>query len=178
MLTVLLATRNRAQLLRDVLEAYCHLEAPPAGWKLVVADNGSTDQTPQVIDSFRSRLPLHSVVEPKLGKNHALNAGLALIEGDLVVFTDDDAFPRTDWLIKLRKAADTHLAYSLFGGAIVARWEVPPPPWIVWVKLPAVFTLTIPSQADGPVGPNIVYGPNMAIRARVFESGVRFDPSI
>src|SRR5271169_1127428 len=178
MLTVLLATRNRAQILRGVLEAYCHLEAPPSGWKLVVADNGSTDQTSEVIASFRGRLPLHSVSEPTLGKNEALNAGLELVEGDLVVFTDDDAFPRADWLIRLRKAADTQMGYSIFGGAIAPRWEVSPPAWIEWVHRGPVFSLTDFSQMEGPIGSPWVFGPNMAIRSKIFQSGIRFDPLI
>src|SRR5579862_7406254 len=33
MLTVLLATRNRASILRGALESFCHLETPPLGWK-------------------------------------------------------------------------------------------------------------------------------------------------
>jgi len=178
MLTVLLATRNRAQILRDVLEAYCLVEAPSAGWKLVVVDNGSTDETHRVIDSFHGRLPLHFIVQPKLGKNCALNAGLEAVEGDLVVFTDDDAFPRPDWLIQLRQAADNHSAYSVFGGAVVPRWEVAPPSWIDWVHLGPTFTLTDPAQPDAPIAPYLVFGPNMAIRANLFQSGVRFDPSI
>ena len=81
MLTVLFATRNRAELLRDVLEAYCHLQSPAGGWKLVVVDNGSTDQTPQVVSSFADRLPLHLVIEPRLGKNVALNSGAWVCAG-------------------------------------------------------------------------------------------------
>ena len=123
MLTVLLATRNRARILRDVLGAFCQLESPPSGWKLVVVDNGSTDQTTQVIASFANRLPLRSVFESKIGKNFALNTGLELVEGDLAVFTDDDVFPRANWLTEMRKAVDAQLAYSMFGGAILPRWE-------------------------------------------------------
>lgn len=178
MLTVLLATRNREKILGDVLETYCHLEAPSGGWKLVVVDNGSTDRTPAVLDSFRGRLPLHALAEPVLGKNHALNAGLALVEGDLVVFTDDDAFPHTEWLVQLRKAADTHLGYSMFGGPTVPRWEIPPPHWIEWVHRGLGFALSDPSQAEGPIPPAFVVGPNMAIRACIFQSGIHFDPSI
>jgi glycosyltransferase involved in cell wall biosynthesis len=181
MLTVLLATRNRARTLRDVLGAFCQLESPPSGWKLVVVDNGSTDQTTQVIASFANRLPLHSVFESKIGKNFALNTGLELVEGDLAVFTDDDVFPRANWLTEMRKAVDAQLAYSMFGGAILPRWEVPPPAWIRWLDLGPIFTLTDLSLKEGPLAPNlipIVQGPNMAIRTNIFQSGTRFDPSI
>jgi hypothetical protein len=178
MLTILLATRNRAQLLRNFLEAYCHLQPPSSGWKLVIVDNGSTDHTAQVIAEFTNRLSMQSTFEPKVGKNVALNTGLQLVEGDLTVFADDDAFPHADWLVQLRKAADTHPAYSMFGGVIVPRWEVPPPPWIQWIDPGPVYTVTDPSLKEGPIPPFLVFGPNMAIRSGVFQSGIHFDPSM
>ncbi len=178
MLTVLLATRNRARILREVLCSYCRLLPPSSGWKLVVVDNGSTDETAQVIASFGTRLPLHTQTEPKLGKNYALNTGLGLVEGDLAVFTDDDAFPFVDWLVQLRKAADNQPAYSMFGGTIVPRWEAPPPPWVQWVDQPTVYTLTDPSLKEGPVPPYLIFGPNMAVRNSIFQTGIRLDPSI
>lgn len=179
MLTVLFATRNRASVLRDVLETYCQIRSPASGWKMVVVDNGSADSTPRVLASFYGRLPLQSLTEPKLGKNFALNAGLELADGDLTVLTDDDVFPRPDWLLQLRHAADTQLSYSIFAGAILPRWEIPPPGWIPWIRDKGpVYTLTDPSLEEGPIASYLVFGPNMAVRSSVFESGVRFDCSI
>ena len=181
MLTVLFATRNRAGILQDVLEAFCGLESPAGGWKLVIVDNGSTDRTAQVLTSYSGRLPLHSVLEQKLGKNSALNAGLALAEGDLTVLTDDDVFPRSDWLVQLRRAADQRTEYSIFGGAIKPRWEVPPPQWTKWIDLGPIFTVTPPSLKEGELcfdALPIVQGPNMAVRTSVLRSGNCFDPSI
>ncbi|HET7106191.1 MAG TPA: glycosyltransferase family 2 protein [Candidatus Acidoferrum sp.] len=179
MLTVLFATRNRAALLREVLESYCLLVPPASGWKIVVVDNGSTDSTSQVLASFAARLPLHSTLEPTLGKNFALNTGLQYVEGDLTVFTDDDVFPSPHWLARLREVADTQASFSIFAGAVLPRWEIPPPDWITWIGDPGpVFTLTDTSLADGPVAAQLVFGPNMAIRSNIFESGVRFDCNI
>jgi glycosyltransferase involved in cell wall biosynthesis len=178
MLTVLLATRNRAPILREVLECYCRLEPPDSGWKLVLIDNGSTDETPDVITGFMKRLPLHSVREPKSGKNTALNTGLSLLEGDLAVFTDDDAFPFQNWLVELRKAADKEREYAIFGGAVIPRWESAPPLWVTWLNQSAVFTISDPHLVEGPLELHSVFGPNMAIRREVFEAGTRFDTSI
>jgi L-malate glycosyltransferase len=176
MLTVLMATRNRARTLRDVLESYGRLQQPSSGWKLVVVDNGSTDETAAVVSSFQSRLPVHCVSEPRSGKNHALNTGLGMVTGDLVVFTDDDAFPHPDWLVQLREVADTQAAYSMFGGAIVPRWEVPPPRWIEWLDVRPVYTISSPDLKAGPIHSSLVFGPNMAVRAGILESGIRFNP--
>ena len=181
MFTVLLATKNRAPILRDVLESFCHLQAPQGGWKLVVVDNGSTDDTERVLGSFSNRLPLHTMREARQGKNFALNSGLTLLEGDLAVFTDDDVFPRNDWLIQLRQAADEHSDYSIFGGVVVPRWETSPPHWIRWVDWGPVYALTPEGVIEGELRPEnitLVYGPNMMIRASAFQSGSRFDTGI
>jgi L-malate glycosyltransferase len=177
-LTVLLATRNRSRVFKLVLESFCRLRPPASGWKLLIVDNGSTDQTPQIIASFTNRLPLRALTEPTLGKNFALNAGLSHAEGDLIVLTDDDVFPHEDWLIQLRNAADAQPDFSIFGGSVLPRWEIPPPSWIQWADHGAAYAVTDPAWNDGPVSPTCIWGPNMAIRSNVFQSNIRFDTSM
>lgn len=178
MLTVLFATKNRAWLLPRVMESFCALEEPPSGWKLVVVDNGSTDDTGRVLAEFANRLPMHTLVETTPGKNNALNAGVEFIEGDLAVFTDDDVFPRTDWLVELRKAADVHTDCTMFGGPIVPIWEGSPPRWVGWVEMGPVFSITDPNLTEGEIRPLQVFGPNMVVRSHIFHSGIRFNPEI
>ena len=175
MLSVIMATRNRARILRDVLEAFCRLQQPSTAWQLIIVDNGSTDDTPQVIASFANRLPLQTVHERELGQTRARNRGLELVKGDLTVFTDDDIFPCMEWLVKLQEAADRQPAYSMFGGPIVARWEAPPPHWVRWIDIPgAVYGITDRSLEEGPTNPWELFGGNMAIRTSLFYSGTRF----
>jgi glycosyltransferase involved in cell wall biosynthesis len=178
MLTVMLATYDRARILRATLEAFCCLEPPEGGWKLVVVDNGSTDATGEVIASFERLLPLSCVNEPKRGKNAALNKGLSSVAGDLLVLTDDDVVPNPLWLKQMRSAADSRTAFSIFGGPVVPKWERPPEEWLLkWVPLDPTFAITLPTE-EGPTEVTRVFGPNMALRASVFESGLRFDEKI
>ncbi|TKB63304.1 MAG: glycosyltransferase family 2 protein [Nitrospira sp.] len=178
MLTVLIATRNGSRTLPGVLDAFTLIQAPSSGWKLVVVDNGSTDRTREIIESFQPVLPVTYVFEGSLGKNAALNTGLAHVDGDLIVFTDDDVFPRPGWLIQLRAAADDHPLYTMFGGVILPRWEVEPPPWLEWVPPAPVFAFTDPRLREGSTDSDSLFGGNMAIRAEVFNGGTRFDVSI
>jgi glycosyltransferase involved in cell wall biosynthesis len=179
MLTVLLATRDRVRILRDVLESYCALQAPAGHWKLVVVNNGSRDDTVPMLSSYASRLPLSIVQESRAGKNLALNTGLSHVAGDLIVLTDDDAFPRPDWLCRLRAAADDHGDHSVFGGTVLPRWSLPPEQWLLsWVPPGPTFSITEPSVPEGPTGPHNVFGPNMAIRASALADGTRFDEAI
>jgi len=146
---------------------------------MVIVDNGSSDGTRQVVESFRDRLPITYCFEPTPGKNVALNTGLPLATGDLIVFTDDDIFPRADWLVRLCTAAAEHESYAIFGGIIVPRWEVPPPELIrEAIPLSMCYAIHAPGMREGPGDPNRAFGGNVAIRADVFRVGYRFDPSI
>ncbi|MGH9201972.1 MAG: glycosyltransferase, partial [Vicinamibacterales bacterium] len=121
------------------------------------------------MEPARSSIPLTRLFESRPGKNAALNAGLGSVTGDLVVLTDDDAFPKAEWLREMRAAADAHPDYAVFGGAIVPGWEAAPDSWIsAWVPLGVVFSASDPSVPEGPTGAHNVFGPNMAIRAKVF----------
>lgn len=178
-LTVLFATRNGAKTLGHVLEEYARLASPRGGWKLVIVDNGSTDRSRQIISDFENRLSLTCVFEPQGGKNAALNTGLACVSGDLVVLTDDDAFPRPDWLVRLREAADANPTFGIFGGLVAPRWETDPPSWLLnSIPLAPTYTVSDSGLTEGPIEGHHVFGPNMAVRAEIFAAGYRFDPSI
>jgi GT2 family glycosyltransferase len=124
-------------------------------------------------------LPLTYLYEGKPGKNAALNTAISHFDGDLVLFTDDDIFPRPGWLVTMRAAADAHPSFSIFSGLIFPRWEIPAPDWInEWVHLGAVFSVHRSGVTEGPTTPDYIYGANMAIRSDVFRRGFRFDAFI
>jgi hypothetical protein len=179
MVTVLLASRNGGRWLPRTLSAFEDLIPPPGGWKLVVVDNASTDDTRQVIEAHMGRLPLEYLYQPKPGKNAALNLGLDRIEGEYVVFTDDDVVPEPDWLLQLVKAAKEAPDYDVFGGAILPLWPHEPESWIkAAVPMGPVYALTDPDWPEGECPPWRVWGPNMLVRARWFTLGHRFDESV
>jgi L-malate glycosyltransferase len=174
MITVLMATHNGARTLPIVLRAYCEFEPVSEEWKLLVVDNASTDSTREIVRSFQSKLPITYIHEPRIGKNFALNTGLESISGDLVLLTDDDALPRPDWIAQARRVANAQPTFSVFGGAIVPQWEIPPEDWIL-EYVTYKYSITDPAWKEGPILPLWIYGPNMAIRSKVFEAGHRFD---
>lgn len=179
MLTVLMATHNGSATLARVLESYTQLADPPGGWRLVVIDNSSTDGVPEILRAFLSRLPLLALHTDRRGKNVALNAGLTHVEGDLVVFTDDDAVPDKRWLCELRRAADEQAPFDVFAGAIVPIWPDAVPEWIPrLVNLGVTYAVTPAQTPTGPVAAQQVWGPNMAVRAGIFRDGFRFDESV
>ncbi|MED5612627.1 glycosyltransferase [Janthinobacterium sp. P210005] len=185
MLTVLMATYNGAGTLPQVLRAYMGLQSPRGGWRLVIADNGSTDATARVIAAFRGRLPLSYLYVARRGRSPALNGAVehALRQGgdggELFVFGDDDAMPASDWLCRLQDSARAHPGYALFGGAIVPAWREQPEAWLLRLTpVGLTWGITSADLRDAPIYPGLVWGANMAIRRRIFEAGARYDESI
>jgi glycosyltransferase involved in cell wall biosynthesis len=100
--SLILCTRDRASALEQTFDALEALNVP-LGWQLetIVVDNASTDQTAQLVRERAakpSKLNLRSVFEARKGKGHALNTGIASAQGAVLLFTDDDVRPATDWL--------------------------------------------------------------------------------
>lgn len=179
MITVIFSSYNGEKTLPIMLEAFCHLKNIPQGWEIIAVDNASIDKTSVIINSFADRLPITCLYEKKQGKNYALNTGVALAKGDLIVFTDDDVIPELDWLVNLAECANLKQNYTIFGGVIKPRWPRQPDQWIIdHVPLGVTYGLTEENQKEGDISPGLVWGANMAIRREVFDAGYRFDTSI
>lgn len=181
MLTVVMATCNGAHTLPKVLSAYCQLQSPPSGWSLIIVDDGSVDDSGSIIANFIHRLPLTHLTKKRGGKNAALNFALEEIlvdrVTDLVVLTDDDATPETDWLIRLAQCAADNPEFSVFGGRIIPDWGVEPAEWVLRL-VPLGITYAISDSQDGPVDSRLIWGANMAVRRNVFDAGHRFNNAV
>ena len=178
MLTVLIATYNGGKTLPKVLNAYRKIDPAGEEWRLVIVDNGSIDDTREVVNAFLPFLPITLLFEPRRGKNAALNTGPPQISGDLVVLTDDDVLPDANWLRELRLAADSQPLYSIFGGPILPEWEIVPDDSVLSsVSLKLTFGI-LDDQEEGPLENLLVFGGNMAIRSNIFEMGYKFDETI
>ena len=92
--TLIISTRNRAESLRRCLAALDVPEIRDHSGDVIVVDNGSNDDTPDVIRAQRERFGdlLGTVIEPRPGLSHARNAGVRQARGDVLVFTDDDCY--------------------------------------------------------------------------------------
>jgi cellulose synthase/poly-beta-1,6-N-acetylglucosamine synthase-like glycosyltransferase len=81
------------------------LEYPPDRLQLIVVDDGSTDRTGSLLDGWARRQPrllcLHRSPLSVTGKSAALNAGLSLATGDVIVVFDADHQPEPDTVRRL-----------------------------------------------------------------------------
>jgi poly-beta-1,6-N-acetyl-D-glucosamine synthase len=89
--TVLIAARNEAEQIQETIASIAHQDYH-GPLRVLVADNGSTDGTRAIAEAYGAAIGLEvaSVVEPRPGKSHALNTGLAAVRTELVITLDAD----------------------------------------------------------------------------------------
>ena len=175
--SVLLATRDRADLLESTLDHLATQQVGGRTWEVIVADNGSFDRTAAVVRDAAARLPLVSVTEPAPGKNRALNRALEVARGRLWLFTDDDIVPEPDWLARMAAAADRWPEHAIFGGRIEPLFPSQTPDWLrVHPFAEAAFARFKPPQEEGPIA-KLPFGPNFMVRAEAM-AGVRYNEEI
>lgn len=176
---VILSTLNGQARIGEMLDAMHRLRIP-AGTTIHIVDNYSEDGTPEVVKHHAKRLPIVLHSHGTRGKNNCLNYVLnklvdRLDPDELVVFTDDDILPSPDWLEEIAAAAKAHPECTVFAGRILPHWPSCGVEHLEPVRdyFDVLFTLT--SHAEGPINCALAWGPNMAIRASVFQAGYRYD---
>jgi GT2 family glycosyltransferase len=94
LISVVVPTRNRWELLRVVLDALTHQEgvAPELIEVLVVVD-GSTDSTSVELERALTPFRLQVIQQQRAGAAAARNRGWKAARADLVLFLDDDVVP-------------------------------------------------------------------------------------
>src|SRR3712207_160037 len=93
--TVIVPVYNDAGRVGSCLAALEAQTYPRQRYEVIVVDNGSTDATPAVVQSFRVRLLFERQVRSSYA---ARNAGLAEAKGVIIALTDSDCTPTPGWL--------------------------------------------------------------------------------
>jgi glycosyltransferase involved in cell wall biosynthesis len=108
-LSVVIACLNAADTLGVQLQALAS-QLCPVSWELLLCDNGSTDGTVQVAESFRPRLKNLRIIDASVvrGAGPARNYGAQQARGEFVAFCDADDEVAGDWLTAMAAALQQH----------------------------------------------------------------------
>ena len=107
-LTVIIPTCNRSEILRECLEALEKQTLEKKNFEIIVADDGSKDDTRKVVEYFekKSDLQLSYFFQENQGQGIARNNAIKKAKGDIIVFIGDDIIVTPDFLHE-------HLRYHL-----------------------------------------------------------------
>ncbi len=92
--SVIVPAYNREALLPNLIEALLQQDYPS---EIIIVDDGSTDNTAQIVKKY----PAKYVYQKNSGPALARNRGVKESHGDIVVFTDSDCIPQKDWISRL-----------------------------------------------------------------------------
>ncbi len=99
---VIITTYNRPDALAAVLEGY--LVQTSAAFELIIADDGSTEDTRAVVAEYAARawFPIKHVWQEDRGFRAAAarNRALAAAQADYIIFTDGDCIPPNDFVTR------------------------------------------------------------------------------
>ena len=177
--SIIVCTYNRAESLRDTLRALRAQQVPGARqWEVIVVDNNSKDHTRKLVGEAQREWPLlRYEFEQAQGLSHARNKGIAVAQGDVLLFTDDDVVPEPDWMeVTLNGLEKTNA--DACGGYIAPIWETPPPAWLT-ERFYGFLAIRTDHTDDYPItsATQAPFGANMAIKKSVFDQVGLFDTS-
>ena len=95
--SVVIPTYERPDTLFQVLDALGRQETPP-DFEVVVVDDGSRDETPSLLASYRSAYLLRHFRQANSGPAAARNRGVREARGERVLFLGDDTVPEAKLL--------------------------------------------------------------------------------
>lgn len=173
--SIIICTRNRALSLEKTLLAFQSVIVPP-GWQveMIVADNGSSDHTAEVIlSATHAEIQIRSVYEPRPGKSRAQNAAVAQARGEALLFTDDDVEPAADWLENMARPLLENRFDAVAGRILLA--EDLRRPW--FSRLHGIWLAEV-REPKAQLNTSGLVGASMGIRRDVFDRIGCFDEEL
>jgi glycosyltransferase involved in cell wall biosynthesis len=170
-ISVVIPTRNRAHLLPDCLASLAAQEAS-VPFEVVIVDNASEDETAEVVAAWIARDDRFRLVrEEMLGRAAALNAGMAVARGDLLLFTDDDVYVQHGFVEGYRRFFAEHAQGHVFAGGAIhsVPMDIDWPPW--FSPRAARSLILVDWGAERPlIRGETVWGGNTAAPRRLFDA--------
>lgn len=169
-LSVIVCTFNRVDLLPDCLTALVNQDLDKSLFEVIVINNNSTDSTQEVAETFTIHHNFRVVFEYNQGLSHARNRGWLEAKGKYVAFIDDDAKADPHWCKRIVDAFNTvNPTPVVVGGEIHPWYEVHPPNWFCddfeirsWGKEKGF--LKAPQGAYGFSGSNMTFSKDILIK--------------
>jgi len=185
MISVIIPTRNRANLLNDTLKSIVNQSISLSEFEIVVVDNGSNDKTAEIINKYKHQLTnLRTIFVPEPGLHNGRHEGMKAAKGDILVFADDDIEALPTWLQSICEAfKDPEVA--MVGGNNYPLFLESPPDWLnkIWNrktfrghKFVSELSICEFNLNTKNIDPRCIWGCNFPIRKSVLIEAGGFHP--
>lgn len=172
-ISVIVCTYNRDRLLPECLESLANQRAPDQSCEVLVIDNNSTDNTPQVAGEYVKKYPhFKYFFEPEQGLSHARNRGIKEAAAGYVAFIDDESRAGEGWLEEALKIIREHKP-DIFGGAVYPLFPNGKPQWFK-----EEYGVRGDMGQTGWIKKGFIPGGNMFCRKGLIKKYGGFDPNL
>ena len=193
-IAAIICTHNREHYLGAAIDSLLNQDAD--NYEILVIDNGSTDNTRQVVESrltkskqapsFDGGVPstnphLKYFYEPELGLSVARNRGAKEANSPILAYLDDDAEASPQWLKIIIQAFENNDNLAIAGGKVTLL--LPPrktlPNWISESMTGSLGAYDLGAEVVYIENPNLTpRGLNYAIRQTFLDQVGGFDPNL
>ena len=104
LVSVIIGNYNYGNFLAEAINSV--LQQTYRHFELIIVDDGSTDRSREVIESFKDRSI--AIFQPNSGQGEAFNVAIARSKGEIICFLDADDYYHPDKLSKIVTAFRTH----------------------------------------------------------------------
>src|SRR5438132_5440921 len=111
--SVIIAVYNDWKVLDQCLESLSKQEHAPS-FEIIIADDGSTEPTPELIQRWQHHYPLTIDRQPHAGISIARNRGAKISRGSVLLFADADSRLQTNCLAALDSAITNSAQHNFF----------------------------------------------------------------
>ena len=181
-ISLIVATYNRAEQLLVTLTSVAAQTTAPHRWECIVVDNNSTDHTHSCVESFIAEHPDPNIryhFELLQGLSHARNAGIAVAQGDIIAFVDDDERIEQGFFDAYISLFEEHSDAMAAGGRVIAEYPTGRPRWMSrYTERPIANPIDFGTETTTYPAGSIPAGGNMAFRSEVFRRIGLFDTTL
>jgi len=174
--SVIIPTFNRCQYLSTALESVQRQSYPPEKYEIIVVDNGSDDNTRQVVEASTQKgtKEIRYVYDDRHGLHIGRHKGAEIAQGDILLYTDDDVIAHEHWITEIA-CCYTNRKICAVGGKVVPKWEAEPPAWVEefghYLSL-----IDLGENYKRLYSANCIYGCNLSIRKDILFKMGGFNP--
>jgi glycosyltransferase involved in cell wall biosynthesis len=184
-LSVIIPTRNRSDLLACALASLGRQTLSSREFEVLVVDNGSADDTAVVVQEFANLTGnIRYFFAPEPGLHVGRHLGMLKAQSDILVFADDDIEALPLWLESISEVFKDP-AVAMVGGNNLPMFVEPPPQWLqtMWDSsfrrnqhsIPALSILEVTGPSRD-FSPHYVWGCNFSIRRQDLLAAGGFNP--
>ncbi|MBF8964223.1 glycosyltransferase family 2 protein [Pontibacter sp. FD36] len=102
--SIITPTFNRADLLPKMIESVKGQTF--TDWELIIVDDGSTENSPTIVDEYQSDARIRFIQKDNTGAAHSRNVGAESATGDFLTFLDSDDEVKDSWLMSVSEKVE------------------------------------------------------------------------